>query len=378
IIINCISATPTVEMTHNLSDEIWDDVAVYAIAVGLAPLLHWHLEQLEVTPPPMAMAKLGITRQAHLKRNQGIAAQLTELLAAYQSTKIDTLVLKGAFLAPTLYPEVSLRPMNDIDLLFREADLSKVGAVLEQLGYAGKHKDASIGPGVTKHLSTYRRDGNEGATPNPYLSAGGDRMVEPHGSLEESWFGLKIDITPGVWSRATATSLHEQPAYHLSSSDMLLHLAVHATFHVIMGASVFVQLYDIKQLLDQWADELDWTEILALSQQANAEPFLYAALYWVNTLFGVSIPEAPRLALKKATPPALVTYIHSLDASGIFERTQHPPLVTLKQRLQRGVLDRQETARWATSLKGKWHVWRTALDVTKTDTARLLTEKVQS
>ena len=68
-------------------------------------------------------------------------------------------------------------------------------------------------------------------------------MVEPHGSLEESWFGLKVDITPGVWERALRIQLHDQPAYRLSNPDMLLHLAVHATFHVIMGSSVFVQLY---------------------------------------------------------------------------------------------------------------------------------------
>jgi len=67
-----------------------------------------------------------------------------------------------------------------------------------------------------------------------------------------------------------------------------------------------------------------------------------------------------------------VAYVQSLDALGIFKRTQHPPLTTLKQRLQRGVLDRQEAARWAGSLSQKWQIWQTALAFYKTDTASLL------
>ena len=77
-------------------------------------------------------------------------------------------------------------------------------------------------------------------------------MVEPHGSLEESWFGLKVDVTPGVWARAVPVLVYGQPAYRLSTSDMILHLAVHAAFHVIMGASVFVQLYDIGRVVETW------------------------------------------------------------------------------------------------------------------------------
>jgi hypothetical protein len=320
----------------------------------------------------MAIAKLALTRQAHAKRNEAIGRQLAELLAAFAQQKIDVLVLKGALLAPTVYAEAALRPMNDIDLLFRPEDISKVGPVLESLGYQGKHKEADQGPGVTKHLSTYRRADNWGSTPNPYLSAGGDRMVEPHGSLEESWFGLKADITPGVWERAVPISLHGQPAYRLSTNDILLHLTVHAAFHVIMGASVFVQLYDIKRVVEVWPAEINWPQVLNLTRKAKAQAFVYAGLYWARMLYRAAIPDAPLAALEKECQPNLVAYVQSLDALAIFRRTQHPPLTTLAQRLRRGVVDRQEAARWAGSLSQKWHIWQTALAFYKTDTASLL------
>ncbi|NJN95546.1 MAG: nucleotidyltransferase family protein [Anaerolineales bacterium] len=347
-------------------------MVVTAIALGLAPLLHWRLTEAKMTLPPLAAAKLAVTRQAHAKRNEAIGQQLTELLTGFALQKIDVLVLKGALLAATVYPEAALRPMNDIDLLFRAEDLPSVGPVLESLGYQGKHKSAEQGPGITKHLSTYRREGRQGDTPNPYLSAGGERMVEPHGLLEEAWFGLKVDITPGVWARAMPVSLCGQPAYRLSTSDMILHLTVHAAFHVIMGASVFVQLYDIGRVIEIWAAELNWNEILSLTRQAKAQAFVFAGLYWAKTLYGAAISEESLATLAKECPPDLAAYVRSLDGPGIFRRTQHPPLTTVPQRLRRGLADRQEAARWAGSWGEKWQIWQTALAFHKTDTAGLL------
>ena len=371
-IINCLAGDSAVQLLAALSEEEWENVAVTAIALGLAPLLHWRLTQTNLSPPPLTIAKLAVTRQAHAKRNEAIGLQLAEILASCVQHRLPVIVLKGALLAPTVYAEAALRPMNDIDLLFRPQDLAKAGSLLEGLGYAGKHKSADQGPGVTKHLSTYRRFGNQGATPNPYLSAGGDRMIEPHGSLEESWFGLKVNITPGVWERAVPISLAGQPAYRLATPDLLLHLAVHAAFHVIMGSSVFLQLYDIGRVVETWSDELDWSQLLALTRQAQAQTFVYAGLYWARTLYRAPMPEARLAELEKMCPAHLVTYVQSLGIRGIFKRTQHPPLISLSQRLRRGLLDRREAARWASSLRHKWQVWQTALAFYKTDTANLL------
>lgn len=377
-IISCLSLHPPPAVIEHLTGDDWDHLAVTAIALGLAPLLHWRLTQLEVTVPPLALAKLGVTRQAHAKRNEAIGQQLAELLASFAQHQIEVMVLKGALLAPTAYPEAALRPMNDIDLLFRPTDLPKVGAVFASLGYMGKHKDAGSGPGVTKHLSTYRRTGHQGETPNPYLSAGGDRMVEPHGSLEESWFGLKVNITPGVWERAVPLTLHGQPAYRLSTNDLVIHLAVHAAFHVIMGASVFVQLYDLGRVIETWPSELNWPQVLTLTRQRQAQAFVYAGLYWAKTLYGAAIPETVLTALAKECPANLVNYVQNLDARAILQRTQYPPLKTLGQRLRRGMVDRHEAARWAASLGQKWKIWQTALAFHNTDTINLLTKRLKA
>lgn len=354
----------------------WDDLAVTAIAVGLAPLLHCRLEAHPLPDvPPLALAKLAITRQAHAQRNEAIAGQLAEILAECRRRGVPVIVLKGALLASLVYPEAALRPMNDIDLLFRPADLPAAAQILESLGYRGKHKSAETGPGVTKHLSTYRRDGGNGSTPNPYLSPAADRTVEPHGSLEESWFGLRADITPGVWQRAEPVQLGGQPALRLSAADTLLHLSVHAAFHVIMGAAVFVQLYDVKQVTERWQNQLDWRTVQARAAETGAVPFVAASLGWATQLFDAPVPPSVLADARAGCPPRLLAHVDRLDAVGLFRRAQQPPLTGVQQRLRRGLSDRAEAARWGRSLREKWRVWQTALAVHKTDTATLLLRK---
>lgn len=376
-IVRTISCEPPLAESDLPNDDEWEKIAVVAIAVGLAPLLHWQLVQSNVALPARARAKLAVLQKAHAKRNRGIADQLAELLAVCAQSGVEVVVLKGALLAPTVYADPSLRPMNDIDLLFRAEAIDQAEAVLQSLGYSGKHKDADQGPGVVKHLSTYRRNGNEGATPNPYLSTTADRMVEPHRSLEEAWFGLKVDVTPGVWERSVPAVLHDQPALRLSTEDLLIHLSVHATFHVIMGSAVFLQLYDIGQVINAWGQQIEWPELLHRTRQANAQPFVYAGFYWAKSLYRAPIPQRSLDMLKRECSSDLVAYIHSLDAPGLFERTQQPPLVTLRQRLQRGLTDRKEAARWAGTLKTKWQVWQTALQFHRTDTISLLKQNLK-
>src|SRR6185436_16898933 len=91
-IVKTLSTQPAGAALESLSNAAWEDLAVTAIALGLAPLLHWRLTQAQISPPPLTLAKLAVTRQAHARRNEAIGQQLAELLAAFAQQKIDVLV----------------------------------------------------------------------------------------------------------------------------------------------------------------------------------------------------------------------------------------------------------------------------------------------
>ncbi len=355
--------------------DVWDDLAITAIALGLAPLLNSRIGSLDL--PAAARAKLAVTYHATERRNQAIAAQLGELLIAMDSAGLETMVLKGGYLAFQVYPNPALRGMSDLDLLFRPGDLPAAEAMLRSLGYQGKHKSADDGPGIVKHTSTYKRAGPDAAasTPNPYLSTAGDRHVDPHGSLEESWFGLRVDVTPGIWARSRSVRLVEQPARAMADEDLLLHLSVHLVFHLLMSKPSLVQLYDIA-LLSQ-ALPLDWQVLTQRAGNCGATSFLYAALHLAANVYGAPIPGVTLNSLASACLPAQAQRIQRMGLDDVVQQTQRPPLVTIRQRLGRGVSDRREAAQWASDVAGKWAVWRTAIDIGRTDTGKLLGDKLR-
>ncbi|MFZ2419801.1 MAG: nucleotidyltransferase family protein [Anaerolineae bacterium] len=366
-------ATPQTFDDPNLA---WNDIVVQAIIVGLAPMLHERLSTWQINLPPLALAKLQLTRQATAQRNLDIQRQVAEILAATAARAIPTIVLKGAYLSAAVYPAPDLRGMSDIDLLFQPADLPQAAAALASLGYLGKHKAADEGPGITKHTSTYKRPAPAADTPNPYLSTSGDRHVDPHGSLEECWFGLCTDITPGIWPRAMAHTVNGQPAQALSANDLYLHLAVHLIYHLLMGKPSLVQLVDLLVVSQRLAAQLDWDWLLQRAQQTHAAPFLAAANHLAQTVLAAPVPADIQTRLLAGLPAHLRRTIGSLDADSVMQLSQRPPLTTMRQRVARGISERRATARWATSSAGRWAVWRSALAVTRTDTARLLARRL--
>jgi hypothetical protein len=353
----------------------WDDVAVRAIVLGLAPQLHRRLQSWDLQIPPRAAAKLAVTYQAQRRRNKAILQQLEEILAACAGPGLRPVVLKGAHLAHCYYEEPGLRPMNDIDLLFRKREMPQVERLLTGLGYRGRHKAAHLGAGVTKHTSTFRRDrAQDAATPNPFLSADGDRTVEPHTSLEESWYGLRVDITPGVRDRSQAVHFGAQPARALAAEDLLLHLCVHFCFHLIMGAPAMVQLADL--LVVSRDEELQWDEFVERARASRATPYALAALTLSERLLGAPLPQGPLARLRQDTPGQLRRRIARMDLQTLIDRTQQKPWSNTWQRILHGFRARAEAARWAPDLRARWRVWRTALHVMRSDTGRELLEGV--
>lgn len=355
----------------------WDDLAVRAIVFGLASQVYHRLSQWEVRLPPRALAKLAVTYQAQAKRNEAIYAQLDEALAAFAGQQIAPIALKGVHLAAHYYAEPALRPMNDIDLLFTPDELPRAESILLSLGYGGKHKSADLGPGISKHTSTFLRQAASApaasTTPNPYLSANSDRMIEPHTSLEESWFGLKVDITPGIRTRALSAHLGQHNCCVLSHEDLLLHICVHFCFHLIMGAPSMVQLTDLLAVTQ--AQPADWSAFCQRACAHRAAPYALAALSLAQNLLAAPVPAHVLSELGQHTPRLLRQRITRLSLADILQRTQQKPLTTIGQRLWRGLQDRAETARWAADWRGRWQVWQTALTITKTDTGQMLLKR---
>lgn len=358
----------------------WDDLVIHAMVLGLAPQLYNRLTDWQIKPPIRVRSKLFATHKAQAKRNEGIYEQLGEFLAQCEPQNITPIALKGVHLAACYYAEPALRPMSDIDLLFRPEALAMAEGALIQLGYSGDYKSADMGAGVTKHTSTFRRapagtPTTTTTTSNPYLSAESTVTIEPHNSLEESWYGLKVDITPGLRERAETANLLGHTCQVLCLEDLLLHLCLHFCFHLIQGSPSLVQLTDLLAVGQN--QTIAWDTFIERASTHKATSFALAGLTLAHKLLAVPVPAHVLANLRQRTPRPMVQYVDTLSLRYLLDRSQQKPFTTLWQRLQRGYQDRAETARWAVDWSSRFQVWRTLFQPGRSDTGQIILQRVR-
>jgi hypothetical protein len=116
----------------------WDHLTALGCRHGIAPLIYHHLRQTEgvSTLPPSAIDGLRRTYYGNVARNTLLYQELHGVLSALQGMGSQVIVLKGAALAETVYPDRVLRPMSDIDLLVRPEEIARIEDTLIDLGYA--------------------------------------------------------------------------------------------------------------------------------------------------------------------------------------------------------------------------------------------------
>lgn len=125
------------------------------------PLLAWLLRQrreLEQWPAAIREPLLAAER-AEAIVEACRRAELGRLLRAFERHQVPVLLLKGAALAYSHYPEPWLRPREDTDLLVRPADAARASAVIEQAGYLAFR---SVSGAIVSHQQSYRRDAGGG------------------------------------------------------------------------------------------------------------------------------------------------------------------------------------------------------------------------
>ncbi|MEP7200597.1 MAG: nucleotidyltransferase family protein, partial [Chloroflexota bacterium] len=180
----------------------------------------------------------------------------------------------------------------------------------------------------------------------------------------------------GVWERSVAIDYHGHAARALCPSDLLLHLCIHLTVHLIMGRPSIVQLVDLLMVSRRMSNG-DWSAVAQRARERNVTGYIYAALRLAHVVLAAPIPDGMLRDLANATPSHVRAHAETISLDDVMQRTQQPPLTMLRQRLLRGVQDRAETARWAGTIGERWNVWRTLLDVTRTDTGRMIGEKIR-
>jgi hypothetical protein len=273
----CCARTRISEYTLNEIKSIvslplnWEEVLVSASRHGIAPLIYHNLKNIAGIPQRV-MDQLKREYYGNMARNMYLYAELRRILYRFGEKGLDVIVLKGTALAPSVYGDIALRPMGDIDLLVRKEDLPYAERIMSTLNY-----------------STYMNGNSQEWYSHhhfhlpPYIAPDKSMVVEIHHNI----IGRPFHIDIGKWwERARKWRIANCDMLIPSAEDMVVHLCVHLFNH---GYNKFLLrgLCDISETIRYYGDGLNWIRFQDEVSRYGINKPVYSILYLVNKLYGV-------------------------------------------------------------------------------------------
>lgn len=240
----------------------------------LLPLLYRNMHLHGVNDPLMDRIK-GLHRYTWVK-NQLMFNHLSELIDAFQTAGIKTLVLKGAALIKLYYKDTGLRPMSDIDILvpFNQAeDAIRLLLAQEWIPYSTYRVELSKQYRLLRHGQAFKH-------------ARGD-------DLDLHWHVLPTnfeeDADDDFWKGAVPLLFNKSRTLALNASDQLLNVCVHGI--------VWNMLPSLRWVADavfifRGASEIEWDRIIDQAQKKQLVSYMRESLRFLQQAMEVSVPTS--------------------------------------------------------------------------------------
>ena len=243
---------------EGITTERWQVLLDMAAMHRVEPLLYWRLiKERQLSLPQVVAERLqGSYRQATFRSLQ-IQAELVALAKILARAKIDYMVLKGPYLAFTMYPTSALRPMRDIDILVPEEQIHQAYQLLFDAGYHHpkhyEHVDPRSFLELTKHYPGLVKNN-------------GTVMIELHPRVLDPDLGRGKDPAQdsALWQGGEYLAIAGHNIPVMSATDLLLHLIIHGCHdHQFNNGPLLIS--DIAFLLQTRA--IDWQRFWSLAEE---------------------------------------------------------------------------------------------------------------
>ncbi len=267
----------------------WATLLRHAQGLGVAPFLYWNLKHGSVAGevPSETINSLRNSYFWSAARNRDLQLRLADVLISFNRLGIAVIVLKGAALAFTIYPNPGLRPMADLDLLIRKDDIACALEILQELGYAPSK--------ISNPAVWYEEHQHQHCT--PYVSNDGQTTIELHHDLLPANKYVHVPIEQ-LWRHARPIAIDSAQSLGLSLEDLLLHLCLHVSFNDgFLGWLRYA--CDVSVILDKFEQELNWHQFVENARAYGVARYAYYALWMAEQTVTDRIPTVVMTDLKR-------------------------------------------------------------------------------
>ncbi len=260
-------------LSHHLN---WEEVLDSAFSHGIAPLLYYNLKNIRKSQfiPQEVMDKLEKAYHGNVARNMYLYVELNRILEAFYEKAVEVILLKGAALAKTVYADIGLRTMGDIDLLVKQQDLLYIKKIMYDLKYVPYQNSKTEEWHIENHFHLPK-----------YIYQDKLIIVEIHwnilrNSLRRNSFPINIDEW---WERTKVSKIGNCHALIPSPEDMLLHLCLHLMNHGYNKITLR-GLFDILETVRYYKNEIDWQLFKDKINRCKIHKPVYTIMFLVKKL----------------------------------------------------------------------------------------------
>lgn len=275
----------------------WDYIFRKCREEGVCPLIYNHLNHLNDSKfkAYIPRAILGAFERDYYEncaRNTLICEEAGKILDAFNQENIKTILLKGVFLAESIYKNLALRPMTDIDILIRKADLGKANEVLKRSGY-------SVPPNYEDFLGNSLLSSINSLT---YKASNSINFpVHLHWHLINSTWPLdflvsKIDMER-IWSCAEPAKVNRIDTLTLAPHHLLIYLGQHSFNHSFDRA---ILLSDILEILRYYKTEPNWDLLIEDAEAFSLSSVLHHSLFFASRLLSFEAAGLEKLSPRRS------------------------------------------------------------------------------
>ena len=224
----------------------WDGFVDRSTGTHLAPILHKNLNACKELIPANVVSFLSNAYNQVLVRNIRLYESFAAILGQLNDAGVDCVPLKGIYLAETVYNDLGLRHLSDIDILIRSEDVESVCQLMQKTGWDTK-----------KAVPRSALESEKFTPAHPYTFYRNGVTVELHTHLYNRHQGADIGET-ALWELTNEQEFCGGIIRQFGNEMLLQHLCLHLHKHLVGHELKMVSFCDIRELTVKYRESFDW------------------------------------------------------------------------------------------------------------------------
>ena len=233
-----------------------------------------------------------------IAKNLLLSRELKAVLSSFKEAGFDAIPMKGIYLLNTVYADLPLREMHDIDILIREEDLPAADRCVRESDY--RPEDQAFDWRDLNALKTYRKFFYHLRYKKASALLFAPIFLEIHFDILPPFRGRNTFLLD-IWKDAQDVNFSGVSFPVMSTEDLLVYLSLKlfASFEFFI---ILKDLRDIAELIKRHDRQIDWTALTEKAKSRNAASMLYYSLRLTQNLLMDENNSIPKNVIDELKP----------------------------------------------------------------------------